>query len=187
MENKIKKLKTQLLELLKKEAFRKGDFVLSSGKKSQFYIDGRCITLAAEGAYLAASIILELFKAEDIEAIGGPTLGADPIAGAVAALSFINNKPVKAFIIRKTPKGHGTRRQIEGPSLMAGSRLILVDDVATSGKSFIESLDILRAEGFNVDTAICIVDRKEGAKAALAEKNCKLISIFTPEDFGIKV
>lgn len=180
-------LRAQLLALLKKEALKKGKVVLSSGRASSFYIDGRCVTLSAQGAYAAACLILNLLKGKKIEAIGGPTLGADPIAGAVAAVSYIKKKPVKTFIIRKTPKAHGARRQIEGPSLKQGARLILIDDVATSGKSLVESIDILRNEGFQVDTAIVIVDRQEGAEEALAQKRCQLISLFTPKDFAIKI
>ena len=184
--SEINKLREELLKLLKKEALRVGEIVLSSGKTSSFYLDGRCVTLNAKGAYLSARLILDLLKDEKIEAVGGPTLGADPIAGAVAAVSYIQKRPLKTFIIRKTPKAHGTRRRIEGPSLKKGSWLVLVDDVATSGKSFLESIDILRSEGFKVDTAVCIVDRQEGAKEALAKKDCRLLSLFTPQDFGIK-
>jgi orotate phosphoribosyltransferase len=176
----------QLLRLLKKESFRKKKVVLSSGKTSSFYIDGRCVTLSPKGAYTAACLVLDLLAGQRFEAIGGPTLGADPMAGAIAAVSYIKKRPLKTFIIRKTPKAHGARRQIEGPHLKAGSRLILIDDVATSGGSFIESIDILRNEGFRVDTAVCIIDRQEGAGDALAQKNCKLLSLFTPKDFGIK-
>lgn len=183
--NKAEDFKKQLLELLKKEAFKKGEIVLSSGKTSSFYIDARIITLSAKGAYLTASIILDLLKGQKIEAIGGPTIGADPIVGALAAISFIKKKPLKTFIIRKAAKVHGTKRKIEGPNLKRNSRLVLVDDVATSGQSLIDSLQMLRGEGFRVDVAICIVDRQEGAEDALLEKNCKLIHIFTPEDFGI--
>lgn len=179
-------LKRELLRLLKKDAFRKKKVVLSSGKTSSFYIDGRCVTLSPKGAYTAACLILELLKGRRFEAIGGPTLGADPIAGAIAAVSYIKKRPLKTFIIRKTPKAHGARRQIEGPHLKAGSRLILIDDVATSGGAFLESIDILRNEGFRVDTAVCIIDRQEGAGEALAQKNCKLLSLFTPKDFGIR-
>ncbi|HAH20609.1 MAG: orotate phosphoribosyltransferase [Omnitrophica WOR_2 bacterium GWF2_43_52] len=187
MNKKTEKLKKQLLALLKKEAFREGEIVLSSGKTSPFYIDGRCVTLNAEGAYLTAALMFDILKKEKFEAAGGLTLGADPIVGALAAVSFIKKKPFKTFIIRKTPKAHGRRRQIEGPSLKAGSRVILVDDVATSGKSFVESIEILRQEGFLVDTALCIVDRQEGAAGALAQKNCQLISLFTPQDLGINL
>ncbi len=183
----INELRLRLLELMKKEAFRRGEFILSSGKKSQFYLDGRCVTLDGEGAYLSAALFLDLLKNENFEAIGGPTLGADPIAGAIGLLSFLKGRPLKTFIVRKVPKGHGAGRQIEGPKLKKGSRLILVDDVATSGKSFIEALEVLRREGFKVDTALCIVDRQEGAGEALAQENCRLLSLLTPKDFGIRV
>lgn len=186
MRQETDNLKRQLLWLLKKDAFRKKKVVLSSGKTSSFYIDGRCVTLSPKGAYTTACLILELLKGRRFEAIGGPTLGADPMAGAIAAVSYIKKRPLKTFIIRKTPKAHGARRQIEGPHLKAGSRLILIDDVATSGGSFLESIDILRGEGFQVDTAVCIIDRQEGAGEALAQKNCKLLSLFTPKDFGIR-
>jgi len=122
-------LRAQLLQLLKENAFKKGAVTLSSGKTSSFYIDGRCITLAAKGAYLTAQLILDLLKNRKLEAIGGPTVGADPIAGALAAISYLKKRPLKTFIIRKTPKAHGARRQIEGPHLKPGSRLILLDDV----------------------------------------------------------
>jgi orotate phosphoribosyltransferase len=179
-------LRIQLLTLLKKNALRKGKIVLSSGAVSSFYIDGRCVTLSAQGAYLTACLILDLLKGRKAEAIGGPTLGADPIVGAIAAVSYIKKRPLKTFIIRKTPKDHGTRRRIEGPPLRRGSRLILVDDIVTSGRSFLESIDVLRQEGFKIDTAVCVVDRQEGARDALTKKNCRLISLFTPKDFGIK-
>lgn len=178
-------MKNKLLRLLKKEALRKGKIVLSSGKSSSFYIDGRAVTLSAKGAYLAGELIFEILKEIKAKAAGGPTLGADPIAGALAAISYIKKNPIRAFIIRKAPKSHGTRRQIEGPYLEEGLRLVLIDDVATSGESFLESIDILRGEGYVVDTAICIVDRGEGAREALAQKGCRLISIFNPKELGV--
>ncbi|MDD5506481.1 MAG: orotate phosphoribosyltransferase, partial [Candidatus Omnitrophica bacterium] len=128
-------LKKRLFALLEKEALKKGKFVLSSGKTSNYYLDGRVITLTPEGAYLVAGIILELIKGRDIDAIGGPTLGADPIVGAVAALSHINNVPLKTFIVRKAAKEHGAKRQIEGPALGKEAKVLIVDDVATTGKS----------------------------------------------------
>jgi len=132
---KIKELKSRLLALIKIEALRKGKFILSSGKISNYYLNGRVITLSSEGAYLVAQIILDSIKGKDIEAIGGPTLGADPIVGAIACLSYINKLSLKTFIVRKSAKGHGMGRQIEGPTLRKDSRVILVDDVATTGNS----------------------------------------------------
>lgn len=174
------------MALLKKEALKKGEFVLSSGKTSSYYLDGRVITLSPEGAYLAAAIILRLIKDKDINAIGGPTMGADPIVGATAALSHLNNGPIeKAFIVRKSAKGHGTGRQIEGPELKKGDRAIIVDDVATTGKSLIEAKEALAKKGVEAREALVIVDRCEGAKENLAKAGLALASIFEIKDLGI--
>ena len=186
MENEgLKELKAKLLTLLEREALKKGKFVLSSGKASDYYLDGRIITLTPEGAYLVASIILELVKDKNIDAIGGPTLGADPIVGAVAALSHIKKIPLKTFIVRKQTKEHGTQRQVEGPVLRKGSRVILVDDVATTGKALIEAKEALERIGVEIERALVIVDRQEGAAENLSRAGLKLDSIFTIEDFGL--
>jgi orotate phosphoribosyltransferase len=182
MAQNIRELKARLLALLKKEAFKKGKFILSSGKESNYYLDGRVITLDAEGAYLTASIILEMIKGKGISAIGGPTLGADPIVGAVAALSHTNNIALSAFIVRKNIKEHGTQRRIEGPALKKESKVILVDDVATTGKSLIEAKEALDELGVKVGGVIVIVDRGEGAEENLARHGLKLESIFKIEE-----
>jgi len=180
MDNKdLVSLKQSLAVLLKKEALKKGEFVLSSGKTSNYYLDGRIITLTPAGAFLTASIILGMIQARQIQAIGGPTMGADPIVGAVAALSYLNNIPLKTFIVRKEAKGHGMQRQIEGPKLDPGSRVVLVDDVATSGKSLIEAKIALQKEGVDAGSAIVIVDRLEGARGNLLNAGIELESIFT--------
>jgi orotate phosphoribosyltransferase len=179
----VSELKNRLFLLIKNKAIFKEKIYLSSGKQSDYYIDARLVTLSSEGAYLAASIIVEMTKKDDFQAIGGPTLGADPIIGAIAVLSFINKKPIKTFIIRKTPKGHGKRRRIEGPSLQPGSKVILVDDVATTGGSLVDAINTLRQEDIEVINALVLVDRQEGAREALARVNCPLKSIFKAEDF----
>ncbi len=181
----IGELKKRLAALLEKEALKKGSFVLSSGKTSSYYLDGRIITLTAEGAYLVASIILELIQDLNIDAVGGPTLGADPIAGAVAALSHINKIPLKTFIVRKAAKEHGARRQIEGPQLKEGSRVVLVDDVATTGNSLIEAKEALEEIGVVIEKAIVVVDRCEGARENLARQGLILESIFTINELGV--
>jgi orotate phosphoribosyltransferase len=178
-------LKAKLLDLLNKEALKRGKFVLSSGRESNYYLDGRVITLTPEGAYLVAAIILDMVKDEALDAIGGPTLGADPIVGALAALSYIDGKPIKTFIVRKQAKEHGTQRQVEGPELKKGSRVILVDDVATSGKAIMEAKLTLDKIGVTIDKAIVIVDRSEGAADNLAKAGLKLESIFKLADFGL--
>jgi len=181
----IPELKISLLKLLKKEAFKTGKFVLSSGKTSNYYLDGRVITLTPEGAYLVAKIILASVKDSGITAIGGPTLGADPMVGALAAVSYLDKIPLKTFIVRKAAKEHGTGRRIEGPALEKGSRVIVVDDVATTGKAIIEAKEALDAAGIVIEKAMVIVDRKEGAAFALQKLGIKLDSIFTIDDFGL--
>jgi len=181
----IKELKKQLLILLDKEALKRGNFTLSSGRTSNYYLDGRVITLTPEGAYLTASIILEMIKGRNIDALGGPTLGADPIAGAVALLSHTKNIPLKTFIVRKAAKEHGAGRQIEGPALSKADKVILVDDVATTGKALIEAKQALDKLGIAAREAIVIVDRCEGAKENLAKEGLSLESIFTVKDFGL--
>ncbi len=186
MENpKQKQLKEKLFELLNKEALKKGKFVLSSGKVSNYYLDGRVITLSAEGAYLVASIILDMVKDETLDAIGGPTLGADPITGALAALSYINKQPITTFIVRKQAKEHGTQKQVEGPELKKGAHVILIDDVATSGKAILEAKAALDKIGVIAEKAIVIVDRNQGAVENLAKAGLKLESIFRIADFGL--
>ena len=179
----LEKLKADLLGFLKKAAFVREKIVLSSGKTSDYYIDGRLVTLSAKGAYLSAAVILELIRDEDIQAIGGPTIGADPIVGAIAALSFVNKCPINTFLVRKTPKTHGKMKQIEGPVLKTGSKVILIDDVATSGKSLIEAIRLLRQEQIEVKKAIVLIDRQEGARENLEKENCRLEVIFKSSDF----
>ena len=183
--NELRELKGRLLKLLEKEALRRGDFTLSSGKKSNYYLDGRVITLTPEGAYLIANIILKLCEGKAISAIGGPTLGADPIVGALGVISHIKGVALKTFIVRKAAKKHGARRQIEGPPLIKGDKVLLIDDVATTGKALIEAKETLAKEGIDCSLAMVIVDRCEGAGENLSKAGLKLESIFTIRDFGL--
>lgn len=186
MENRnMVEIKEKLLGLFKKDGFKKGKFILSSGKESNFYLDGRIITMTPEGAYLIASIILDMIKDDPLDGFGGPTIGADPIVGAVACLSYIQGKPIKTFIVRKVAKVHGTQRQVEGPALSAGNRVVLVDDVATTGKSLVEAKQVLDAMGVIAEKAIVIVDRNEGARENLAKAGLHLESIFSLADLGV--
>ncbi len=180
-----RELKKKLLVLLKQDAFKKGKFILSSGKESNFYLDGRIITMTPEGAYLIAAIILEMIKNDSLDGFGGPTLGADPIVGAIACLSHMQGRPIKTFIVRKAVKAHGTQRLVEGPALSSGNRVVLVDDVATTGKSLVEAKQILDAMGVIVEKAIVIVDRNEGAQENLAKSGLSLESIFSLADLWV--
>ena len=174
----------RLLELIKKEAVFKSDYTLSSGKKSNHYIDMRLITLSSEGAYLIANILFDELKNEDIDAIGGLTLGADPIAAAYAAISFLRGKPTPAFIVRKEEKKHGKNQLIEGP-LKKGARTVIVDDVATTGGSLIKAIEAVEKEGGTIVKVISLVDRNEGASQELAKKGYTMHSIYSLKDLGL--
>jgi len=159
----------QLRLLLKGESLIFGDFTLVSGKKSTFYFDSKRTTLLPDGAWLTAREILRLIRERGIEAdaIGGLTLGADPIVCPVAALSHAEGPKLRAFIVRKETKEHGTGRRIEG-NLPKGSRVIIVDDVVTTAGSTLKAIEAAEAEGHTVVAVICLVDREEGGAAKLA-------------------
>ena len=178
---KIEKEKKRLLQLIKKKALKLGSITLSSGKKSNWYVDLRLITLDAEGAYLIGKILFELLKGEDIDALGGPTIGADPICGSFATISHLNNTSISTFIIRKNPKKHGRMRQVEGP-LKEGNKVVIIDDVSTSGGSLIKAIQVVEGENCKVLKIITIVDREEGAKEKLSQEGYNLTSIFSKKD-----
>lgn len=144
-------------------AFKAGEFILSSGKKSNYYIDCRKITLHPEGSRLIAKIIMEKIKGLKVDAIGGLTLGADPITSAVVAISDI-----PGFIVRKKEKEHGTRQKIEG-HIQAGWNVVVVEDVATTGGSALQAIEAVESVGAKVVKVISVVDREEGGAAALAK------------------
>lgn len=155
-------LKKELIQVLKETgAFKIGEFTLASGKKSNFYIDCRKVTLDHRGAKLIGQIILEMIKGLPVAAVGGLTLGADPIIGAVITLGNI-----PGFIVRKKEKAHGTQQKIEG-HLQPGWRVLIVEDVATTGGSALQAIAAVEAVGAKVVKVIAVVDREEGAAEAL--------------------
>lgn len=159
----------RLARLLKQHSLMFGEFTLVSGTKSPYYFDSKKTTLRPEGAYLVAAQILHLIREKKIDAaaIGGMTLGADPIVCPVAALSHLEGPALRAFIVRKETKGHGTERQIEG-DLEPGSRVIVVDDVVTTAGSTLRAIEAVRAAGHEIAAVICLVDREEGGTQRLA-------------------
>ena len=175
--------KKEFFQILYKNAFFREKIILSSGQESDYYIDARRVTLNAAGVYFAAKIILEMIKGDQFSAVGGPTLGADPMVGAIGVLSYQAGKPVNTFIIRKAPKPHGKQHQIEGPLIPEGSKVILIDDVATTGKALAESIEVLKKYNIGVARAICLVDREQGAREALAKHNVPFASIFKAQEF----
>ncbi len=175
----------RLLELLKTQALSLGNFKLSSGKESNYYIDGKRVTLTPEGAFLTAVLILDALRDEEFDALGGPTLGADPIVGAVAALSWLKGKPVKTFIVRKNPKKHGTERWIEGP-LSSGDKVVIVEDVVTTGKSAMEAIKRVEEIGCEVIKVVALVDRMEGAREKFEEAGYRFQPLFTADEIRKK-
>lgn len=169
-------LKDQLKKLLLEKAVKRGSFVLASGKTSDFYLDCRKVTLHPQGAKLIGEIILEKIKGLKVDAVGGLTLGADPIVGAVVALGEI-----PGFIVRKTAKEHGTKQRIEG-ILDKGFNVVIVEDVATTGGSALEAIRAAEEAGAKVVKVISVVDREEGAGAAL--KNYDFDPIFKKSELA---
>lgn len=175
----------RLLTILRQEAYARKEVILSSGKPSLYYIDCRKVTLSAEGAFLTAKMMLTALSSSRVEAIGGLTLGADPIVAAVAALSFAANQPLQAFIVRKESKEHGQRRSIEGPALRTGARVAIVDDVATTGGSMLKAIRRVQEEtDWQIARVLCLVDRQEGARERLAQAGYQLTALFTGQELG---
>jgi orotate phosphoribosyltransferase len=173
----------QLREIIRQKSLRIGDFTLTSGKKSSYYLDCRMTTLDANGAMLIGRLILHRIRTHKIEAdaIGGLTIGADPIATAVAVVSAIEGQPLPAFIVRKETKSHGTQKSIEGYDGKPGSSVIIVDDVCTTGGSILTAGDRAEAAGYKVVAAFCVVDREEGGTELIA-KRYPFYSLFTAKE-----
>jgi len=180
----MKENRRRLLEIIRERALFMGKIKLTSGKTSNYYIDCRRVTLDPEGAYLVAEILFEKLKNDNIDALGGPTLGSDPICGSFAVISFLNKKPIQTFIVRKEPKKHGTMKLIEG-NLKENLKVAIVDDVATTGNSLLRTIDVVKKNKCKVKRVIVIVDREEGAKENLAKNGYTLEPIFTKTDLGI--
>ncbi|MCI5147946.1 MAG: orotate phosphoribosyltransferase [Candidatus Electrothrix sp. MAN1_4] len=172
----------RLKELLLEKSYREGTFTLTSGKTSDFYIDGKQTTLDAEGGYLCGRQLFEVIKnaPEQISSVGGMTLGADPLVTAVSIVSHLEGSPIPAFIVRKEAKGHGTGNYIEGKSnLKPGGYVALVEDVVTTGGTLIKVIERVENEGFKVGLVVTVVDREEGGAEVLAQAGYPLQSIFT--------
>jgi orotate phosphoribosyltransferase len=175
----------RLKELLLEKSYREGTFTLTSGKTSDFYIDGKQTTLDAEGGYLCGRLFFELIKKspKKISSVGGMTLGADPLVTAASVVSHLEGSPIPAFIVRKEAKGHGTGNYIEGKSnLEPGGYVALVEDVVTTGGTLIKVIERVENEGFKVGLVVTVVDREEGGAEVLAQAGYPLQSIFTRTD-----
>jgi len=173
----------ELRDIIRRKSLRVGDFTLSSGKKSSYYLDCRMTTLDARGALLIGRVILNRIRTYNVqaEAIGGLTLGADPIATAVAVVSALEGKPMSAFIVRKETKGHGMQRSIEGFDGKPGTGVVVVDDVCTTGESILKAAEKAEEAGYNVAAAFCVVDREEGGTELIA-KRYPFYPLFTAKE-----
>lgn len=170
-------LRGRLIALLKERSYQRRRVVLSSGRESDFYVDGKQTTLHAEGAFLIGSLIVDRLHPE-VAGVGGLTLGADPIASAAAALSWVKGRPVHAFLVRKEPKSHGTTSTIEGRrNLPDGTPVCIVEDTSTTGASMWKAIERAQAEGLRVVQCVTVVDREEGAREFLAERGFTLESL----------
>jgi len=174
----------ELIDLLLDKSLKVADepiFELASGKKSNLYIDCRKTTKNARGAYLIGNIIYDKISKLDVDAIGGLTMGADPVADAVAYTSVLKGKLINSFSVRKKAKEHGLKRVIEG-DVKNGDRVVIVDDVATTGQSTIEAIENARAGGLHVVKVIILVDRQEGGRENIIKHNVDFEAILTKQD-----
>lgn len=174
-------LRQQLLELFVQFAYREGDFLLSSGQRSAYYINGKQVTLRARGALLVGRLLLAMLP-NDTGAVAGLTLGADPIVTAVSVVSAYESRPISALIVRKDAKGHGTQAYIEGPVLEPGTKVVVLEDVVTTGQSALLAVERLRAIGYQVEQIIALVDRVQGGAQLYESKGLKFQAIFSIQE-----
>jgi orotate phosphoribosyltransferase len=175
----------RLIELFRRHALKFGDFTLASGRKSTYYLDGRLITLHAEGLWLIAEGILDALAEFDFAAVGGMSIGADPIVGGVLTVAAERGRPLLGFLVRKEAKEHGTKRMVEGP-VQPGSKVVIVDDVITTGGSSLQAIDRVSEIGCQVVCAVGVCDRLQGGAEAFAARGIPFRSLLTIRDFGIE-
>ena len=168
-------MKEELLEQLKKFAYKKGEFKLSSGKKSDHYVNCKPVTLTGRGLTLTSLLML---KEVETDYVAGLTLGADPLVSGVSLVSALDGRLVNALIVRKEPKGHGTGAWIEGLLPPKGTKITVLEDVVTTGGSAIKAVEKLRDAGYVVERVVSIVDRQAGGKDAMIEAKLELRSLF---------
>ena len=187
-------MREKLKNLIREKSLKFGDFTLASGKKAKYYLDGKQVTLDGEGAMLIGHGILDLIRNEPTfhssegklpDAVGGMSIGADPITAAVITMGAINHVPLRGFMVRKQSKGHGTNQYIEGP-VKQGDRVVIVEDVVTTGGSSLEAIERVEAAGITVLGVVAIIDRMEGGAKAFTDKGYVFRSLLTIQDFGIE-
>jgi orotate phosphoribosyltransferase len=171
-------VRQQLLALFIDLAYKEGDFVLSSGQTSPYYINGKLVSLTAEGALFLGRLLFDRLP-PGTQAVAGLTLGADPLVTAVSVVSAYQNRPIPALIVRKEAKGHGTQAFVEGPALPVGAKIVVLEDVVTTGRSALQAVDRLQAVGYQVDRIIAVVDRLQGGEQFYQDQGIPFQSLFT--------
>ena len=177
----LKVLRDRLLDLLCEFAYKEGDFVLSSGQQSSYYINCKPVTLHPEGALATGKLLLSMLSA-DVDAVAGLTLGADPMVTAVSVVSALGDRPIPALIVRKEAKGHGTMAYIEGPTLSEGANVVVLEDVVTTGKSAMQAVERLRGAGYKVDRILSLIDREQGGAEFYRSVGLDFEAVFTIKD-----
>jgi len=175
--------RTQLLDAFKTRAFSFGDFTLASGKKSTYYVNSKKAIFNGEVINLLSEVLWEMTRELKIDAAGGLEVGAIPMATALAQRFALNGQPLEGFFVRKQAKEHGAKQRVEG-ALRPGMRVAVLDDVLTTGGSVVQAIEEIEKVGAIVVAVVCIVDRLEGARAALAKY--PFLPIFTIRDFGVE-
>ncbi len=177
----VSEVRDRLLDLLCTSAYREGDFLLSSGQRSTYYINGKQVTLHPQGALAVGRVLLPMLPDETV-AVAGLTLGADPIVTATSVVAAYENRSIAALIVRKEAKGHGTQAYIEGLTLPEKSRVVVLEDVVTTGQSAMKAVDRLRDAGYLVDQIIALVDRQQGGAEFYQQQGIEFQTVYTIVD-----
>ncbi|WP_448573309.1 orotate phosphoribosyltransferase [Trichothermofontia sp.] len=174
-------LRDRLLQFICTVAYQEGNFQLSSGQASSYYINGKQVTLHPAGAVAIARLLLPYLPADTL-AVAGLTLGADPLVTAVSVVAAYHDRELAALIVRKEPKGHGTQAYLEGPTLPPQSPVVVLEDVVTTGQSALKAVDRLRAAGYQVNQVIAIVDRQQGGAECYQQAGIGFEALFTLQE-----
>ena len=176
--------RNRMIEMVNSMAISKGDFTLASGAKATFYLDCRRLTLNPKWLIEISAGFMEILKEDMPEAVGGMAIGADPITAGIIYQAGLEGLTLDGFIVRKEPKGHGTGRQVEGP-VSPGQKVVIIEDVVTSGGSSIKAIEAARAFGLEVQKVIAIVDRQAGGKEAFEKAGVQFQSLLTLDDLDV--
>jgi len=176
-------VKKRLAQLILEKSYREGDFVLTSGRKSDYYFDCKPTALHPEGSFLIGSIFCDMLDSVEVQGVGGMTLGADPLVSSVTVVSWIRKRPLPGFIVRKQSKGHGTNQFLEGLANFApGQKVAMLEDVVTTGGTLLKACERVRDAGLDIVAVLTVLDRQEGGRENLAAAGYELLPIFTRAD-----